>query len=195
LEELHLEQYAKLLAVFEQSAKVHSRIKAQKMFYILKSLGYPVSEKFEYRNYGPYSEELASELRSSVNADFLSEEKTKREEEWTDETIVYQRYDYSITPKGKEFLRAYLNRLPQLSPVTQTMANVAAELNGYTPKQLELISTIMFLEDQPVRSDLILSMVQSLKPQFTMHEIQEATEIVKSLRASRGAASLLKSLS
>ncbi len=128
-----MEQYAKLLAVFEQSAKVHSRIKAQKMFYILKSLGYPVSEK--------------------------------------------------------------LNRLPQLSPVTQTMANVAAELNGYTPKQLELISTIMFLEDQPVRSDLILSMVQSLKPQFTMHEIQEATEIVKSLRASRGAASLLKSLS
>jgi uncharacterized protein YwgA len=190
-----LEQYAKLLAVFEQSGKVHSRIKAQKLFYILKSLGYPVSEKFEYRNYGPYSEELASELRSSVNADFLSEEKTEREEEWTDETIVYQRYDYSITRKGEEFLHAYLKRSPHLVTVAQTMADVAVELNAYTPKQLELISTIMFLEDQPVRSDLILPMVQSLKPQFTLPEIQEAIEIIKSLRASRGAPSLLKSTS
>ena len=179
-----MEKYAKLLAVFERSGKVHSRIKAQKIFYILKSLGYPVSEKFEYRNYGPYSEELASELRSSVNADFLEEEKTEREEEWQDETIAYQRYDYSISPKGEDFLRSYMKRSPQLLVVAESMATGAAELNSYSPKQLELVSTLMFLEDQPVRDDLILPMVQSLKPQFTLHEIQEGLEIVKRLRTT-----------
>ncbi len=190
--EPYLEKYAKLLVVFRHCGRVHSRIKAQKLFYILKSLGYPVAEKFEYRNYGPYSEQLASELRSSVNSGFLSEERTEREEEWPDETLRYERYDYSIAPRGEEFLRAYLQRSPQLASMTEPMADVALGLNAYQPAQLELISTLMFLEDQPVRSDLIIPMLQSLKPQFTSKEIEDALGIIRRLRSSSSLGSQIK---
>ena len=182
-----MEKYAKLLAVFRRVGRVHSRIKAQKLVYILKSLGYPISEKFEYRNYGPYSEELASELRSSVNAAFLLEEKTEKEEVWSDETVPYERYDYSVTPHGEEFLETYLRRDPQLGPAVDQMATVAEDLNEYSPRQLELIATIMFLEDQPVRDELIVPMIESLKPQFTRKEIEEARGVVNHLRSSQSA--------
>lgn len=182
-----MEKYAKLLAVFRRVGRVHSRIKAQKLLYILKSLGYPVSEKFEYRNYGPYSEELASELRSSVNAEFLLEERTEREEVWSDETIPYERYDYSVTPRGEEFLETYLQRNPQLGSVVDQMAEVGEGLNDYSPRQLELIATLMFLEDKPVRDDLIVPMIESLKPQFTRDEIEQARHVVSELRSSQSA--------
>jgi uncharacterized protein YwgA len=177
-----MEKYARLLAVFERCGRIHSRIKAQKIFYILKSLGFPVTERYKFRDYGPYSEELASELRSSVNALFLNETRVERKEDWGDETISYERFDLSIAPKGKEFLKVYLEQNPGLAHVTNQMADVAETLVRDSPQSLELIATLMFLQDQNVRSDLIIPILKDQKPQFTDSEIARALETIEELR-------------
>ncbi len=177
-----MEKYAKLLTVFERCGRIYSRIKVQKIFYVLQSLGYPVTEKYEYRNYGPYSEDLAAELRSSVNADFLSESKVEKVEEWADENITYERYDFSVTSRGARFAKAYLDKDSRLKTSAEAMGEVAAELNKYSPRKLELMATLMFLQDQGTRDDLLVSVLQSLKPQFTQTEVEQALTLIPKLR-------------
>ena len=176
----HVARYAKLVAVVQRCRKVHSRLKVQKIFYILKSLGYPVSERYEYRHYGPYSDDLASELQSAVNAAYLLEERTEVEAEEDEEP--HRRYDYSLGQEGPRFISKQFATDPALAAVSDEMARVAESLNASRPLQLELVATLMFLQDENVRSDLILGVLKSNKPQYTDKEIQEALEFITDLR-------------
>ncbi len=195
-----MEQYVKLLAIFERCGKIYSRIKIQKMLYIIKSLGFPVTEEYEYRDYGPYSEELASELRSSVNARFLLEEKVAGPRElgyepdfYEDEADAYERFDLSVAARGGQFLKEQLSQNPGLEPISAQMAELAADLNKYPPRKLELIATLMFIEDQEGNPKHVVKVLKSLKPQFSAKEIEEALGLIKVLRAERNSSRLVKS--
>src|SRR2546428_10044271 len=173
-------KYALIVAVVRRCRKLHSRLKVQKIFYVLKSLGYPVLERFEYRQHGPYSDDLASELQSAVNADYLREEQTRVEAE--EDEQPYQRYDYSLGKTGANLVASRLASDPTLAAIAEEMADVASELNESKPIQLELVATLMFLQDQGVRPDLIVDVLKSNKPQYTDAEIQAALEFIRDLR-------------
>jgi len=171
-------RYAKIVAVVQRCGTLHSRLKVQKIFYVLKSLGYPVPEPFEFREHGPYSEDLAAELNSAVNADYLSEEETHGQEG----EDSYQRYDYSVGKTGEDFVARRLESDPALAAIVDGMATVAHELNSSKPIQLELVATLMFLQDQGVRPDLIVNVFKSVRPQYTDAEIQAALDSIRELR-------------
>jgi len=136
-------KYAKLVAIVQRCGTIRSRIKTHKILYVLKSLGYPVGERFEYRRYGPYSEDLAAELRSAVNADYVQESMTETVGEEDEEP--YKRYDYSPGRRGSDLVADVFSSDPTLAAVADAMARVAEELNGYPPLRLELVATLMFL--------------------------------------------------
>jgi uncharacterized protein YwgA len=178
-----MEKYAKLLAIFDRVQTIHSRTKAQKTLYVLKSLGFPVMEKYEYGNFGPYSQELTSELRSLVNSEFLSEMAVEGQDLEEEGAEAYQRYDLSITSRGQEFLRAFERQTPDFARAVEPMSDLAEELDQYRPADLELIATLMFLEDQGYPERNVVPTLKSLKPQFMDQEIEEALAIISNLRA------------
>jgi len=173
-------KYARIVAVVQRCRKLHSRLKVHKIFYVLKSLGYPVPERFEYREHGPYSDDLAGELQSAVNANYLREEETRTGEGEDEEP--YHRYDYSVRKTGDDFVAGRLESDPTLAAVADEMATVAAELNTSRPIQLELVATLMFLQDKGVRPDIIVDVLKSVKPQYTDAEIHAALDSIRDLR-------------
>lgn len=173
-------KYAKLVAVVQRCGTIHSRIKMHKILYVLKSLGFPVSERFEYRRYGPYSEDLKAELQSSVNAVYLREHMTETVGEEDEEP--YKRYDYSLGPRGSELVGSVASSDPTLAAVADAMADVAEELNESPPTRLELVATLMYLQDQNVPRDLLVRVLQGNKPQFTETEIRNALGYISDLR-------------
>ena len=174
-------KYAKLVAIVRRCAIVHSRIKIHKILYALKSLGYPVREQFEYRHYGPYSDNLAAELRSSVNAAYLEETVIDNPPEEDEEPR--KRYDYTLGRRASDFLDRVLSEDPTLAAVVDSMASVAEELNGSSPLKLELVGALMYLQDENVRSDLIVRVLQGSKPQYTEAEIRAALVYIADLRS------------
>jgi len=173
-------KYAKLVAIVRRCGTVHSRLKLHKLVYILKSLGYPVREQFEFRDYGPWSGDLASELRSAVNADYILEQMTRASPEEDEEP--YRRYDYSPGRRSSEFVSSILSSDPTLAAVVDAMGGVAQELSHFQPSRLELVATLMFLQDRNVPRDLIASVLRSHKPQYTDADIQSALEYIAELR-------------
>jgi uncharacterized protein YwgA len=176
-----MEPYARLMAIFQRCGKIRSRIKIQKIVYVLRSLGYPLTERYEYRHYGPYSEDLASELLSCVNARYLEEEKVEGEGE---EDQGYTRYDLSIAPRGVQFLETRLRADATETAALQRMSEMAGRLNAHGSAKLELLATLMYLEDNGARPDLMVTMLNDLKPQFHAREIAEAQELALSLRGT-----------
>ena len=63
------------------------------------------------------------------------------------------------------------------------MSGLAEELDQYRPVDLELIATLMFLQDQGYPERNIVPTLKSLKPQFMDQEIEEALAIISDLRA------------
>src|SRR3989442_6883966 len=116
-------KYARMLAVVQRCERIHSRLKVHKIFYVLKSLGYPVHERFEYRQHGPYSDDLASDLQSAVNATYIEETMIEVAEEGDEEP--YRRYDYSIGRRGAELIKRQFSLDSTLSAVADAMARVA----------------------------------------------------------------------
>ena len=173
-------KYARLGAIVQRCGTVHSRIKMHKLLYILKSLGYPVQERFEYLHFGPYSEDVAAELQSSVNAVYLLERVTESAEEEDEEP--HRRYDYSLGRKGAELIAHAASSDPTLTAVPDAMAGVAEELNGSTPARLELVATLMYFQDQNVPAHLLVRVLQGNKPQFTDAEVHAALAYLGDLR-------------
>ena len=174
-------KYAKLVAVVQRCGTVHSRLKIHKILYVLKSLGYPVRERFEYRHFGPYSEDLKAELRSAVNAGYVQERTIETAGEEDEEP--YRRYDYSSGRRGSVLVADAFSSDPTLAAVSGAMADVAGELNKSPPTRLELVATLMFLQDQNVPRDLLVRVLQGDKPQFTEAEIQASVQYIRELRS------------
>ena len=174
-------KYARMVAVVRRCETVHSRLKVHKIFYVLKSLGYPVRERFEYRHYGPYSDDLAADLRSAVNAAYLRESMVEKAGEEDEEP--YRRYDYSLGRRGSEFILQQFSLDPTLTAVADAMASVAEELNQSRPLQLELVATLMFLQDENVPPNLIVGVLKASKPQYTDVEVQAALDYISDLRS------------
>lgn len=169
-----------ITAVVQRCGEVHSRLKVHKIFYILKSLGYPVVERFEYRHYGPYSDEFATDLQSTVNADHVREHLVVGAEDEDEES--HKRYDYSLGRRGPSYIEREFSSDPTLEAVAKAMASVAEELNQSRPFQLELIATLMFLQDENVRPERIAWVLIGSKPQYTEDGVRAALDFIRELR-------------
>lgn len=173
-----------LMTVADASGTIHSRLKLQKMFYILRSLGYPISKRFKYKDYGPYSHELASEVETFVRLGYLDE--TRVEEVASgEEDDSYTRYDIRIDERGEEFLKNAAEASEGLN--LDRIRLVARELNSYRPEDLELIATLMYVEDMRINEEP-KEFLRRMKPKFSDRDIDRGLVLVSKFRNELAAA-------
>jgi uncharacterized protein YwgA len=165
------DRYALIVEIIERFHKANFRLgktALQKMIYLLqKSFGVDCDYSYTLYTYGPYSSDVARDL--DVVAGFGGAEMN----------YDFSFAGYEIRPgsasselrsRGEAFLADIGPKLDQL----------VADFGGFTAKDLELRSTIVYLSDagQP-RADLI-NRVHEVKPHFSSTQIEGAiTELEK----------------
>lgn len=161
-----LQEHAKIVDFIAATEGITGRKKMQKMIYILKKMGVPFQEKYEFHIYGPYSEELTARVEELCDMGFLSEE--------LEDKGSYVQYKYSVTKEGSDF-RNTLKESVLDNPA------YAAKLNEKSGRFLELTATLLYF-DQLERSEQIQKLhVVKGKLNFTDEEIEEAFGFIEEL--------------
>ena len=140
----------------KMSGKPAGKKAVQKLFYILQRREKQAKlYDFSFYNYGVYSQDLSRDIAEAARYDFID--------------VSYDGWAnaYSITPSAnfennKRFVPAFYNE------------RLCEDAFGRTAKELELISTIMFVCDEENISDQkkIVERVLELKPKFSEAEVK-----------------------
>jgi uncharacterized protein YwgA len=138
------------------SGRIAGKKAVQKLFYVLQQRSKKVKHYgFSFYNYGVYSQELARDIAEAERYDFIN--------------VSYDEVTnaYSIRPSAnfesnEQFVPSYYK------------AETCKDVFGRSAKELELITTIMFVCDEEKISDRkeILKRVRELKPKFSESEIK-----------------------
>lgn len=130
--------------------RVDGRKRLQKTVHILKELGVPFQERFEYSYYGMYSAQLKGELDRLEKEGLVSE--------WEVNAGPHPSYVVESTEK----LAALLNELQLAAP--PQWVDVARHLDGLSVPVLEGVSTILFLRRSESDPVVVRQRLLSLKP-------------------------------
>ncbi|PYZ96134.1 hypothetical protein CR205_17365 [Alteribacter lacisalsi] len=163
-----LNEHAKLLSLIQQVGEIVGRKKLQKIVYIAKQLDLPFYEKYQFRMYGPYSEELSVRMEEMRDLGFISEIKEKKS--------GYHQFRYSLTEQGEEFLTIAEHDFPQSKDLWD-------DLNGQSSRFLELVSTMLYFED--LSKGEVKDKVHTIKAKqnYSDEEVQEAFDYIDRLHA------------
>lgn len=162
-----LNDHMRLMSVFAAAGEITGRKKLQKMIYIAKKMELPFHEKFEFHFYGPYSEELTLRIEELCNFGFI--------EELKEDKGGYCQYRFKITDSGREFLESDSHVIPQLKECILNM-------NGQQARFLELVSTILYFDDEA--KEAVVEKIRTLKAKqnYTDEEINEAYTYIEELK-------------
>ncbi|MDB6118908.1 MAG: hypothetical protein JWO08_2689, partial [Verrucomicrobiaceae bacterium] len=118
--------------LFKGVSHVEGRKKLQKMVHILQEFGVPFGVRFGYHHYGPFSEQLQDSLQSFQHDGLIAE------------TPVGGQFPTSqFTPEAK-----LLELLDQVgATVSPAWVDFASELNAKSPRDLEAISTLIYVQE------------------------------------------------
>jgi uncharacterized protein YwgA len=162
-------EYYILKLIGSSGDKVNGRKKLQKLFYIMKNLGFPVSLNFIYHRYGPYSPELSATI-SELNSLGLLKEDYKS-----------QIYEYKITRTGKNFLKLLeKNKLVEKYATPEKLNNAVKFISQQDSSLLELVSTIMFLMEYGESYKAACKEALKLKPHLS-NQLKEAKNTIQKL--------------
>jgi len=165
IEFMLLKEYFKLAKVFSYCEKIEGRKKLQKIIYILKEMGYPFYEEFDFHFYGPYSEQLTLEIEALKDLEIIKEER--------EDDSGWVKYIYRITENGKEWAKfcedERLNNEYKIIKI----------LNDKSARELELIATIIYFKE--LSKNLIIEKINTLKADknYSIDEIENAIKFVK----------------
>ncbi|MGI6285972.1 hypothetical protein SEF58_09165 [Neomoorella humiferrea] len=146
-----IQSWHRLLTLVKLAGKIHGRKRLQKLVYILQSLGYAFPEEFSYYLYGPYSPELQFEVKTMVDKGLIQESK--------DGDI----YSYSLTEDGEKVLNL-LNSQQQPYLVENLPEALVKEVVEQDSQFLELVSTIMYLQNMGYENTEVIDKAKALKP-------------------------------
>jgi uncharacterized protein YwgA len=138
-----------VLQLLNSLARIEGRKKMQKTVHILKELGAPFQERFEYSYYGMYSAQLKGELDALEKEDLVKES----ESFGANKTFVIE----STSKVGQLLQEVGLAEPPP-------WIDVASQLNKLSAQVLEGISTILFLRRTESDAVVIRKRLLSLKP-------------------------------
>lgn len=149
--------------LIQQLDVVDGRKKIQKIVHILQSAGAPFEERFEFAFFGPYSETLKAELDSLDKFDIISEE------------ISGSSYKFS---KGGRFDQVEKSGILANTPPWASFAQI---LNEKSPRELEALSTVLFLKDKGYEDAKLHEKFIELKKHLQAH-LEWATAAGDSIR-------------
>jgi uncharacterized protein YwgA len=152
------------------------RTRAQKILYLANICGWNVIDDYRYYNYGPYSDEVATELDNSHTNGWVEE----RAFQTHDENIAYS---YVLTKPGRRVADNLAARLDDPKFVQRTQ-NLVRELHKFSSEDLEIMATLVFLrknEQLPSDDDLV-ERVAELKPRYDMERIRQNLRVFNIIR-------------
>lgn len=130
--------------------KISGRKKFQKIVHILQSFGAEFPHEFEYLHYGPYSAQLRADLDQLEQLGLITETESTT-------STGYAQFDCEPTEDLAQTLEVAGVESPEWS-------SFAIELNGLSTRQLESMSTVLFLQSRGFESDRLRDRFVSLKP-------------------------------
>ena len=133
----------RILSLFELQPKIEGRKRIQKIFFILKYLGYDVPFYYSYHFYGPYSEELQAELSSKACLKLWEEKHTKKS------GYVYEADDKKIL----EFKKLISRLTDEDVDAPFYPKELVIRLAATDAEVLELASTLWYFIEQDFGAD------------------------------------------
>ena len=163
----HWDQYglvAELAVRLQDVSPQFGKTVLQKMIYILQEI-YETPCNYEYTlyNYGPYSEDLAADLKSFASMEGVTVQ-------WSD------KLGYKIMPAAKteHFRQRAGDFLEKYDANIQEAVNLFGEM---TARDLELRSTIIYVSKQSAMDkNSMIDCIKEIKPHFSVDEIATAIE-------------------
>lgn len=146
------------------------RTAVMKLCYFLQELkGVPLGYDFRMFTYGPFDEDVLSDLGDARAAGAVVEA-----------VVTHGRgYGYEITPGARA--ERWCQKLAATAPdVAEVVKNTVAEFGGFTAGELELRSTVVFVDREFTRDGVaanaqaVAERVHAVKPHFTTDTIKEA---------------------
>ena len=162
-----------VVQMLDEAGSWTGRMHIQKLIYLAQEwLGLPSGYEFVLYQRGPYSFELDADVRAvrSIGAVDIK----------------------PAPPYGPSYFRTSLGEaISKLSPVeeglNEKLTALAKELGPKTASELELLATTHYVMHEDHESDKdILNRVISLKPQFTLDQVEEALGQVRQLEGRFG---------
>jgi hypothetical protein len=101
------------------------RTRLQKVAYLTQLAGFPEGFEFEYRHYGPFSEDLASAIEIASGLGLIEEE--ERRAEWGGRYSIYKSTD-STPPSADSSRSQFITAAAQIGAVELELAATAAFL-------------------------------------------------------------------
>lgn len=143
----------------------------QKLIYFLQEAkGVPCGYDYIFYNYGPYSQELASDLEYTDALDVISI--TPRSDLPAAFAISPGSYEEEMRKRGKDFLDRYRQRIEE----------VIRDFGDLSARELELMATIYYCyrfaldRGRRLSRESLVNQVKGLKPRFPGHEIEAAVD-------------------
>lgn len=167
-----LQEHAKIVDFIALTEGITGRKKLQKMIFILKKMGVPFQEKYEFHIYGPYSEELTARVEELCDMGFLTEE--------LQDKGSYKQYKYSVTQEGNDFRGT-------LKDTVLKDAAHAVKLNEKSGRFLELTATLLYFDHLERTEQIEKLHVVKAKLNFTEEEVEEAFAFIEDLGEIRKA--------
>jgi uncharacterized protein YwgA len=113
--------------VRDAGGRIVGRTKLQKIAYLLQLAGFQAGFDFEYRHYGPYSEDLASAIRLADAFGLVTE--TERLANWGGHYSIYQATE-KLGSQRPGPQACFCEHAVKLGPVELELAATAAFLNA-----------------------------------------------------------------
>jgi uncharacterized protein YwgA len=131
---------------------IETRKKFQKIVHILQVMGAPFPESYDFHHYGPFSSELRREIEAFESESLIVETALP----------VSGLPSYKVYPTDK--LLSLLAKAPDL--IEEEWVDWAEDLNGKSPRDLEGISTLLYLHQRLWSQDTWRKKFEELKPQL-----------------------------
>ena len=116
--------------VNEAGGELIGRTRLQKVVYLAQLAGFGDDFSFEYKHYGPFSDDLATGMEIAAGVGIVQEE--ERRAEWGGRYSIYSATDR--TPRSEDAARsAFIQAAARISPIELELAATAAFLqqNGW----------------------------------------------------------------
>jgi len=159
-----------LTAIVERCPNPPGRTTLMKFAYILQTVrGVPLGYRFQLYNYGPYDEEVLTDIRQAVSSELLSSKLV---------TFSGGGYGYEFSI-GNALSSANEELSEHASPFEDDIDWVVNQFGGESAGRMELISTIVFVlceNGTRLEKPQIVQRVNEIKPHFSREVIDAAVD-------------------
>lgn len=161
-----------LLLLLLANNSIIGRKKFQKIVYVANLMGWNAFHDYRFYHFGPYSEDLFKEIENLQQLHLISVSMLKNN----------SYYEHNITEKGKRFLNILTHQNKDSDLVKRT-GYLIEELNKYTSRELEAMSSFYFIKNEypDLDNTSLLQKLIELKPHLA-DEISKSPVILNIIK-------------